>query len=66
MEQEVVPTIMETFTAAVTNFWGIVTSSWTNITGNAVWTVPLAVPLVGTGVSMTKRLVKVGSGRRRG
>lgn len=60
-----VETGMEAFTTAVTNFWGIVTSSWTSITGNAVWTVPLAVPLVGTGVSFVKRLVKTGSGRRR-
>lgn len=60
------PTIMETFTTAVTNFWSIVNTSWTNMTGNAVWTIPLAIPLVGSGVAMTKRLVKPGNGKRRG
>lgn len=59
------PTIMETFSTAVTNFWGIVSSSWTSITNNAVWTIPLTVPLVGSGVAMAKRLVKPGNGRRR-
>lgn len=60
------PSIMEAFTTAVSNFWDIVGTSWTEVTANAVWTVPLAIPLVGSGVAMVKRLVKPGSGRRRG
>lgn len=59
------PTIMETFTTGVTNFWSIVTTSWDKMTGNAVWVVPLTIPLVGSGVAMAKRLVKPGSGKRR-
>ena len=58
------PTIMETFTTGVTNFWSLVTTSWSNMTGNAVWVVPLTIPLVGSGVAMAKRLVKPGNGRR--
>lgn len=58
------PGLMETFTAGVTNFWSLVNSSWTAITGNAVWVVPLTIPLVGSGVAMAKRLVKPGNGRR--
>lgn len=60
------PTIMETFTTAVNNFWSIVSTSWTNITGNAVWTIPLTIPLVGSGVAMTKRLVRTSSRKRGG
>ena len=57
---------METFTTALGAFWDVIDTSWTQVTSNAVWTVPLAVPLAGTGVSFMKRLVKVGSGKRRG
>lgn len=60
------PTIMEAFTTAVGAFWDIVDKSWTEVTSNAVWTVPLAIPLVGSGVAMVKRLVKPGRGRRSG
>lgn len=59
------PSVMEGFTTGITNFWSIVTTSWTNITGNAVWTIPLTIPLVGSGVAMVKRLMKPGNGRRR-
>lgn len=58
-------TVMEVFTTGISNFWSIVTTSWNNITGNAVWTVPLTIPLVGSGVAMAKRLVRPGSGKRR-
>ena len=60
------PSIMEAFTSAVSNFWDIVGTSWTEVTANAVWTVPLAIPLVGSGVAMVKRLVRPGSRRRIG
>lgn len=59
------PTIMEAFTTAIGNFWDIVDASWDNVVSNPVWTVPLAIPLVGSGVAMVKRLVKPGNGKRR-
>lgn len=58
--------VMTVFTTAISDFWSICTTTWTNLTGNAVWMIPLAIPVAGAALAFTKRLVKVGGGKRRG
>lgn len=58
-------TIMTAFTTAIGDFWSICSTTWSNVTANAVWLVPFAVPIAGVALSFTKRLVRIGSGRRR-